>query len=499
MRAYPTTTVQDEYDEARTGLETLIEQLRSPQAATMRHDEIERTIAEGTREVARRMLQAHVDERTRAERERPRASVDGSDGVERTHRREAQRGLLSVFGPVTITRMSYGARAARSLMPADAELNLPAELYSHELRRHAAIEAARGSFDGAVEAIERATATTVPKRQVEQIVTRAASDFDAFYMRAQGAPPSPAHLLVLSFDGKGIVMRREHLREQTRRNAERAERKLRGRLSKGEKAHRKRMATVAAVYDVLAMQRGPRDVLADLRPVRDVAKPRPRAVNKRVWAHIDRSVDDVAREVFDEAERRDPEHARRWVVLVDGNKAQIAAARTEAARRGVRISLVLDLIHVLEYLWSAAWCLFSEGDRAAEQWVHERAFTILQGRSSDVAAGMRRSATLRGLSTRKRTGIDECADYLLGHSTMLAYDDYLEAGLPIATGVIEGACRHLIKDRMDITGARWSVQGAEAVLRLRSLRSSGDFDDYWAFHLASEHLLNHSSRYAVAA
>ena len=125
----------------------------------------------------------------------------------------------------------------------------------------------------------------------------------------------------------------------------------------------------------------------------------------------------------------------------------------------------------------------------------ERAVRILEGHSSDVAAGIRRSATLRGLKPKNRKAADSCANYLLKKKDLLRYDVFLAAGSPIATGVIEGACRHLIKDRLDITGARWSVPGAEAVLRLRSLRSSGDFEEYWNFHLRQEWERNHLSRY----
>ena len=199
--------------------------------------------------------------------------------------------------------------------------------------------------------------------------------------------------------------------------------------------------------------------------------------------------------MIDEAERRDPEHKRPWICLVDGDKHQIDRVQKEARRRGVEVVLVLDLIHALEYLWKAAWCFFPKGDRAAEKWVTERAIRILEGRSSDVAAGIRRSATLRCLKSKKRKGVDSCANYLLNKKKLLRYDVYLAAGHPIATGVIEGACRHLINDRFDITGARWSVPGAEAVLRLRSLRSSGDFEEYWDFHLGREWERNHRSLY----
>lgn len=159
-------------------------------------------------------------------------------------------------------------------------------------------------------------------------------------------------------------------------------------------------------------------------------------------------------------------------------------------------TIVLDFIHVCEYVWDAAWVFYREGDPAAEAWVRKRLLEILRGRSSLVAAGLRRSATRRGFSKQERAPLERCANYLLKNGAYLRYDEYLKAGLPIATGVIEGACRHLVKDRMELTGARWCLSGAEAVLRLRSLRSSRDFDHYWEFHLQQEHERHHRKYYA---
>lgn len=106
---------------------------------------------------------------------------------------------------------------------------------------------------------------------------------------------------------------------------------------------------------------------------------------------------------------------------------------------------------------------------------------------------------MRMLSKSAREPADRCADYLLKYAPMMQYHEYLDEGFPIATGVIEGACRHLIKDRLDITGARWSLRGAEAVLKLRSLKSSNDFDAYWHYHKAQELRRNHESRYMLQA
>ena len=146
-------------------------------------------------------------------------------------------------------------------------------------------------------------------------------------------------------------------------------------------------------------------------------------------------------------------------------------------------------------MWKAAFALHGQSSPLNQRWVSERLLEILRGNASAVAAGMRRSATLRGMKTKKRLPIDDCADYLLNYRDHVGYDRYLAGGLPIATGVIEGACRHLVKDRMDITGACWGLEGAEAILKLRSLRASGDLESYWTYHENVEKLRNHVTHY----
>jgi len=151
---------------------------------------------------------------------------------------------------------------------------------------------------------------------------------------------------------------------------------------------------------------------------------------------------------------------------------------------------------VLEYLWRAAWCFYDEGDPEAETWVRDRALAVLQGRARQVAAGIRGRATASKLPNSKRIKADACAAYLTNKAQYLDYPSALRAGWPLATGVIEGTCRYLVADRMDITGARWSLQGAEAILKLRATRANGDFDAYWRFHLNQEHQRVHEARYA---
>jgi len=491
-----------DFSAARASFNALLSKASSKDTQQLSHDEVEHLVDTEGREVLRLIYQGHLDLRTAAEqnREAPR----GADDEERSHRRHLERPLRTVFGDNRVVRLNFTSKDVSSgLRPLDAELNLPKESYSLGLRRAASIMAMDVSFDSAYAKLAAFTGGNVPKRQLEELVVRTAQDFDAFYddvqrERIQHPPDLESNhpLLVLTSDGKGIVMRPESLREGTRKKAERDKHKLATRLSAGEKRNRKRMAEVAAVYDQELQPRSPDDILAQRIQEQSKRAPRPRAQNKRVWASVDKPLKAVVQQCFDEALSRDPDRQRTWVYLVDGNKEQIRVASEIAKRNCVSLVIIVDFIHVLEYLWKAAWSFFDKGDKKVEAWVLTRARAVLDGRASNVAAGIRQSATKRGLADKDRKGADDCADYLLNKKDMLKYNDYLAAGCPIATGVIEGACRHLVNDRLGITGARWGLKGAEAILRLRALRTSGDFEDYWRFHRRQELERNHLSRFA---
>jgi hypothetical protein len=488
---------QDSYGSSRECFGEVLGWLEGPDAAALGHAELEDQLDSRGRELLRRMLQDHLSLRTLTE---PRleevrdAEALRHGAVEAGHHRP----LATVFGEVEVTRLAYRRRGQSNLYPADAALNLPDERHSHGLRRLAATEASRGSFEEAAAALQRGTGQHLGKRQVEVLTARAAVDVEAFYAsRAREAPTAAeGDLLVLSADGKGIVMRPDALRPATAKAAASATNKLPGRLSKGEKRNRKRLAEVGAVYDLSPMPRTAADVLVSNAGQAPPAAPRAGA--KWVTASAVDDAAEVIATVFDEAERRDPKHVRRWVALVDGNNHQIDRIEAEARARGVQVTIVVDLIHVLEYLWGAAWCFFTEGDPAAQAWVHDRALAVLNGHARQVAVGIRRRASTAGLSKQKRLKADRCAKYLTNKAGYLDYPTALAQGWPVASGVIEGACRYLVADRMDITGARWSVNGAEAVLKLRAVRANDDFDEYWTFHLSNERRRVHQTRYADA-
>lgn len=442
------------------------------------------------------LLQASVDERGDGN---VGDFVIGHDEKVRNHKRVSERPLKTLFGTIKIKRLGYSSRHLGSLFPKDGQLNLPKESYSFGLQKLLVYEVIKGSFGEAVETLERLIRVKIPLRQAEQIVLSAAQDFYPFYEQNDGyeSPKDNSSLLILTLDGKGVVMRKEDLRYPTRKKAENHRHKMQQRLSPGEKRNSKRMAAVASVYLVAPFFRTPNDVVNELFNENcEPNKPkRPRPSNKRVWASLVRSFEMMVCEMFTDALKREPQVEKEWIALVDGDPKQIRYLEKHAKRYNINVTIICDFIHVLEYLWKASPVWFTEPEKR-EVWVKNQLLRILQGKSSLVAAGMRRSATRKKLIPSKRESVDKCAQYLLNLAPYLKYHDYLSKGYPIATGVIEGACRHLVQDRMGITGARWSLGGAEAVLKLRSLKVSGEFDEYWKFYEKQEFIRNHEAKYA---
>ena len=493
------------FDLARSQFESLVTTLSTAETQSMTHSELETLLQRQGAEVMRQLLQDHLT--LRGPGAVAAGSVTGADDVVRTHQRLQERVLMTVFGAVVVARMAYGMRHHASLKPLDGALNLPEERYSHGLQRRVAEEAAKTSFDEVVATVKRTTAAEIPKRQVEQAVVRSAQDFEEFYESRSVASLEKVQdtgvIMVVTSDAKGVRMHREDLREVTREAAEqRADDAAGTGFSLGlpsatdVERDRKRMAQVAAVYTIKPFVRSPDDVVGELQRVRAVQQQRPRPENKRVWASVKQDPAEVLGAAFAEARARDPELVKQWVALVDGNGPQLLTLLAMARVDGVKLTLIVDFIHVAEYVWKAAHALHGRGSEEAAKWVRERLAEILRGNSSLVAGGMRRSATLRKLNANQRKDVDKCANYLLKYAPYLRYHEYLAAGFPIATGVIEGACRYLVKDRMEITGAVWRLDSAEAVLQLRALRASGDFDAYWAFHENQERQRNHVECYA---
>jgi hypothetical protein len=474
------------------------------QAVTL--EDMELLASEQGREILRGVLQLSLDRQALAEVRL--AEVAGADGVLRARaERGHSRAVVTTLGEVSVRRIAYrsGVKGVPSLFPRDAVLNLPPVGYSWQLQRLAEMFSRSGSCGQAHELVLAATGISIGKRQLEQITAQAAADAERFCQDQNLAPavlpgtrenptedPPP---LAISADGKGVAMRPGARRARTKAPGQRV-RTFEKRRGTGEKGH-KRMAETGCVFDVAVPDGPARTPEQVMRPEPGSSKNVPRAVNRWYTTDITAGREHTIGKVFDEAERRDPGHCRDWIALVDGDIYQIGLIQGQAAARGVTLVILVDFIHVLEYLWQAAWCFHAPRDPAMEDWVIAQALDILHGRAAGVTARIRRLAQDHPPKPggEHEKIIRKTLHYLDAKQPYLDYPQALAAGWPIATGVIEGACRHLVQDRMGITGARWGLPGAQAMLWLRAINASGDLSAYWNYHITQEHQRNHLSRY----
>jgi len=455
------------------------------EARYLDHGEREKVIGDEGRELQRRLLQATFD--IDAAREERAAGVTSAAGirhgiVEKGH----GRGVASVFGPVRVTRMAYRNRREPNLYPADARQALPEDPYSLGMRALAAFHLAAGGFGQAQEVIEARTGVTVGRAQLTGLAGDLAAWTGDFYAeRARDAEPDlpDTDVIMMQGDGKGVAMRPEH-----RKNA-----------GNPDTAHPgiKKMAEIVAVAGFTPAAREPEDIAAP--PARRTAHPGPKARDKWVSASVTESIEDMIAAAFDEAGRRDPERVRQRVFLVDGNKQQITAIEAQAAERGLKVPVLIDYIHVSGYIGKAAAALHPGDPAAAGQWADGQLLRVLHGRAKAVAATLASVAAKARASPRKRgldlTDVDRAVTYLMNNHQHMRYGKALEKGWPIATGMIEGACRFVIEDRFGITGARWSPDGAEVILKLRAVVVNGDLGDYMNYYKERYRSEHHLARY----
>ena len=253
------------YGQGHEYFERIVSILDSGEGNSMDMSKLEQELEKRGRELMRILLQEHLNNRSPGTSSEP---VRDADGIERIETPTHDRKIETVFGRVELDRAGYGNQGCKSLHPLDAELNLPSEIYSLELQRRVAEEAAKNSFDEVVESIAKTTGGNVPKRQAEEVVQRAAQDFDAFYetRKCCCSEEATGSVLAITADGKGVVLHEKDLREKTRKAAEKRLQKMGKRLSKGEKKNAKRMATVAAVYTTDLFERSPEDLVSESGP-----------------------------------------------------------------------------------------------------------------------------------------------------------------------------------------------------------------------------------------
>jgi hypothetical protein len=395
------------------------------------------------------------------------------------------RRYVSIFGTFTLARTAYGTREGQKIefVPLDNRLQLPASDFSYVLQdwdQGLCVEQAFGQAQSTVARILNLKQSVDSLEQMNVQMAEHVTDFRE--NRPQPDPATEGPILVTSGDGKGIVMRRAA--DDPAPAAHR---------SKGQKASQKRMATVGTAYTVDRYVRTPEEVVAAL--FRDGPKPppRPQPAHKRVWASLPQadengevhsSLDIVYDWLLNEVAERNPGLAKEMVHLGDGQEALWQARRDHLPAKNT--TDILDLLHVTPRLWQAAHVFYPEGSDAAEAFARERIVRVLRGEVAGVVQGLRRMGTQWGLKGSKQKALRQVCAYLLKNRERMHYDAYLAKGYPIASGVIEGACRHLVKDRMERAGMHWRPAGAQAMLDVRSTYVNGDWEEYQSYRIDRE-------------
>lgn len=411
----------------------------------------------------------------------------------------------SIFGVLAIERYLYslGAKRKTEWAPVDARLGLPAGEQSYVLEDWMIRLCVKESFAEGVGSLRDLLGVKTSVRAAEVMARNMADHADTFSeTQTPVAPQGEQEILVLAADGKGVPMRRpleQRLREEkatteagdrdaSRPATEPAAAPPPKRLKRGEKRTRKQMAYVGAVYSIAPFRRTAADVVDDLRRKQRQAD-RPRPQNKQVFAEMTRfregevvngQVRCFARLAWLAALRSTL--AVTLVCLMDGQRS-LWALKESWFGRAVGI---LDIFHVLERLWQVAHAFHGEGSRAAELQVDQHLRLLLEGKVSCLIGLYKRMLDQHGLKGGRAKTVRETITYFENNKQYMRYDDYLAAGYPIGTGVAEGACRHLVKDRMELSGMRWEIEGAQAILSLRAFHLNDQWDDFISHRIQAE-------------
>jgi hypothetical protein len=397
------------------------------------------------------------------------------------------RPYLSIFGQVAIERTCYGHDRVE-VAPLDARLHLPRRQYSYLLQKWLGAFVIDDAHAEAVQKLGTILGLSIPVKSSEDLNREQASDVEPFRDHLPVPEPSQeGSIVVVTADCKGVPLVRSAVADA---EEEAATPEVTSRPSphhrrgKGEKANKKRMAAVGAVYTIEPFVRKTDEVIDELQR-KEAARRRPRPQHKRLRADLLLGKVSLFLWLADELGRRNPEGTKPVVFLSDGERA-LHDRQGEYLPEGV--TCILDLLHVMERLWKVAWCLFEEGEQKAEaqQWVEDRLRMLLDGKVGYVIGGLRQTLTKRKLKGSRRKTVREVIGYFDGNRSRMRYDQYLAAGYPIGSGVIEGACRHLVKDRLERAGMRWIPDGAQAMLDLRATYLNGEWEAFWSYHVEQE-------------
>lgn len=403
------------------------------------------------------------------------------NGIKRSYHSIKHREYLSIFGRIRIPRACYWAKGRHEIYPLDAELNLPNTEYSYVLQEWGSALGSEEPYEKASNFLETVLGMPLWGSSIETIMQKACVDVPHFYKERQGPKEeTEKEILVATMDGKGVIMRKDQIEKKTSKKRRRKIRKIgereKKKIEKGnEKPGRKKMSTVIGAYTIDPHERTAENFLN--KETREDKRPHP--CNKVIQATLE-SKETAMQRLKSEIEKRDPQKEKDCVALVDGEHKLRDLIKSYLPW----FVIIIDIYHVMEYLWKGAHVFHKEGSSEAKSWMTDKLTKLLLDKVEIVISEL--NEQLKSLSKGKQGQLRRIITYLENGKSHMQYDKYLKKGYPIGSGVVEGACKNLVKDRMEQCGMRWTISGAEAVLSMRSLQVNGMKDGYWQYHIAQE-------------
>lgn len=455
----------------RADFETMLQFVTSEEAQTATANHIERSLFQLLLSLGAQLLLLFFQMRSQA------CSRDTIIVEDQTipYNSEQKRVYFSIFGKVPLWRPYFYASGTGGHTPLDADLSLGTGRYSDLLRETLDYLAVYVPFNKAVDIFKRILNASISTRVQKEMVAEDAEDILAYYeQKPAPAAADEAEILVIQADGKGVPIILEKSSPDSVR------------LGKGQKKGRKKESIVTTVYTIAANPRTPKDVVDSFfQQNKDDKKSKaspPKPQNKHIWATLDGKETALAR-LRQQVEPRQGSYIQHKVALADGCEA--LQERIEKQFPG--FTLILDFVHANEYLWKVANNLLGEKDERRTKWVKRQTELMLSGQTKQVIDDFRSRAKKKTRTKKQVEKLEKTANYFERNLEYMAYDSYLANGWPIASGVIEGACRHFVKDRFELSGMRWEQSGAENLLRLRAVAENEDWDDYHLFHRQQRH------------
>jgi len=437
-------------------------------AQIMEIGEVERSLLAMLMRVGREALITYLERRGSGYQGK---EIVNAQGETLPYVRDRKCAYRSIFGVVEINRAYYQAKGTAGVFPLEGEINLPERGYSYFLQEISSKLAVNGSYEKACEIFFDIFPLDIPIRSLERIVGDTCEDVSHYYEEKPSPELDPeAVITVATVDKKGVVIRKPP--------SDAAD--VDAQCLDPNKPGKKKMSTEICAYTIRRHIRTADEVAGEMVEEKTLpSKPKPQT--KVVWGSLSEGPENTVARVAESVTERLC-WASELVCILDGEKSLWRLVHQHFPMA----FFVLDIFHVLEHLSDVAHCFYKEKSPEAKSFVRKRLRMLLTGHAGQMIGGLKQILTKKSLSKTQKYTLNKVVGYLERNKQHMRYDVCLERGYPIGSGVIEGACRNLINDRLELTGMRWTVQGAESVIRLRAVYINKDWKDFWRFRRKSE-------------